>query len=102
MALCRRAPAEKVRNAALAAKQRVFEVQLDADDLELLAHHRVFERVVLPAAGHVEMALAAGAAVFSSEFVAVEDMVIHQALVLPEGEGCVMVDALIVKKEDTE
>jgi len=77
----------RLHSAALAAKQRVFEVQLDADDLELLAHHRVFERVVLPAAGHVEMALAAGAAVFSSEFVAVEDMVIHQALVLPEGEG---------------
>jgi acyl transferase domain-containing protein/acyl carrier protein len=87
----------RLHSAVLDANERVFEVQLDARDLELLAHHRVFDRVVLPAAGHVEMALAAGAAVFVSECVAVEDMVIHQALVLPEGEGLFV--QLVLKEE---
>ncbi|MFT7691649.1 MAG: acyl transferase domain-containing protein/acyl carrier protein [Candidatus Latescibacterota bacterium] len=73
-----------LQSAVLAAGDRVFEVHLHPGDLELLAHHRVFDRVVLPAAGHVEMALAAGIEVFASEHVAVEDMVIHQALVLPD------------------
>ena len=77
---------QRLQSAALAADERVFVAQMHPRDLELLAHHRIFDHIVLPAAGHVEMALAAAAETFASRDVAVEDLVIHQALVLPDDE----------------
>ena len=46
--------------------------------------HRVFGTVVLPATAYLEMALAAGAEVVGSDRLVLEDVVIEQALVLPD------------------
>lgn len=75
---------QRLQSAAFAAGEILFEAFLQPRDLEFLAHHRVFDRVVLPAAGHVELALAAAVQALGSDAVSVEDLVIHRALVLPE------------------
>jgi acyl transferase domain-containing protein/predicted O-methyltransferase YrrM len=73
---------ERLHSAIIKNKEIVFESLLDST--AFLAHHRIFQTPILPAAAHVEMALAAGVAVFKSEHLLLEDVVIHQALVLPE------------------
>ncbi len=58
-----------------------FEAELDIDAIDYLDDHRVFGRPILPGAGFVEMATAAAAAAGAD---ALEDVVIHGALVAPE------------------
>jgi malonyl CoA-acyl carrier protein transacylase len=71
---------------ALNLKEILFESQLSSDLPAYLKHHRVFERAVVPGAAYVEMAASAGAAVFKSENLVVEEVLIQQALILPEDE----------------
>ena len=61
----------------------VFEQYLSASAPGYLAEHRVFESVVFPATGYVEMALAAGQAI-GGRVPAVDELVIAEPLVLPE------------------
>ena len=77
----------------------VYECQLLAPRLALYAHHSVFGRVLFPAAGMLEAALAAGASASdgapSSAVLAVQGMAISAPLVLPppeaqRGDGLVM------------
>ncbi len=56
--------------------------------LAYLSDHRVAEAVVLPAAAHVEIALAAGREVYGDADVMVEQMVLGHALTIPEQETC--------------
>ncbi|MFB2983004.1 type I polyketide synthase [Microseira sp. BLCC-F43] len=63
-----------------------FEALLSLDWQAFLKHHCFFETAILPASGYLEMALAAGVAALKSDRLLVEDLVIHQALVLPEDE----------------
>lgn len=69
---------------ALAAriKEIVFEVSLDAETPHYLKDHVVFDTVVFPGAGYLEMALAAGATVFGSDAIGLEEVAIHQPLIL--------------------
>ena len=76
---------QRLHSAALKNKEIVFESFLGSTTA-FLAHHRIFQTTVLPAAAHVEMVLAAGVAVFKTEHLQLEDVVIHQALTLPEDE----------------
>jgi len=70
----------------------VFTAELSSDTSGLLAHHRVFGAVVLPAAAHIEMVLAIAANLRNASTnhsvldIVVEDVSIQQALVLPEDE----------------
>lgn len=59
--------------------------ELSVNDTSFLAHHRVFGEVVLPAAGHLEMALAASNELFSAPG-SLTDVTIQQALILPDDE----------------
>ncbi len=61
-----------------------FESDIGQDSAALLGHHRIHEAAVLPATAYLEMALAAGAAVFKSARVVVEQVVFQQALILAE------------------
>ncbi|TBR57189.1 hypothetical protein B4U84_26495 [Westiellopsis prolifica IICB1] len=69
-----------------AVKEILFENYLEPDVPAFLKHHCIYQKVVLPAAAYLEMALAAGHAVFKSKNFAIENFVIGQALVLPEDE----------------
>ena len=70
-----------------ALKDIQFESQISQDSPAFLEHHRVFHVAILPAAAYLEMALAAGAAVFKSNNLVVEEVLIQQPLILPEDEG---------------
>ena len=61
-----------------------FESDIGQDSPALLGHHRIHETAILPATAYLEMALAAGAAVFKSDHLVVEQVVFQQALILPE------------------
>ncbi len=62
----------------------VFEVRLSADSIAFLGQHRVAGETVLPAACYVEMLLGAGRAGLDQEQVALEELTLHQPLILPE------------------
>jgi acyl transferase domain-containing protein/acyl carrier protein len=66
-------------------KDWVFESRLSANSPSFVRDHQVYGLVVLPATAYVEMALAA-ATVAAAGPGAVEDMVIHEALLLADDE----------------
>jgi malonyl CoA-acyl carrier protein transacylase len=68
-------------------KQQIrFECFLSTSQLTYLKDHCVFSQPVFPGAGYLEIALAAGATLFNSKNLILEDVVIQQALILPEDE----------------
>ena len=68
-------------NSALATIQ--FESRCNPRLPNYLGDHRVFQHTIVPATAYLEMALAAGAAVFNSEHLVLENLSIQQALILP-------------------
>ncbi|HAC15666.1 MAG TPA: hypothetical protein DCE78_06950, partial [Bacteroidetes bacterium] len=73
---------EHLNSPAIAMDIRLFRNVLSVNSSTFLAHHEVFGEVVLPAAAHLEIALAAGNTIFKSG-ATVSDVSIHSALILP-------------------
>ena len=61
-----------------------FESDIGQDSPALVGHHRIHETAILPATAYLEMALSAGAALFKSDHLVVEQVVFQQALIVPE------------------
>jgi len=80
-------------------KEIRFEAQISQQSPAYLAHHRIFNTAVLPAAAYLEMALAAGNAVLKSDNIILEEVIIQQALILPEDE--VKTVQLLLTPEDS-
>lgn len=83
----------RLESPALSAGTVVHAGRLSPESAGLLAHHRIFGEVVLPAAGHVELALAAVAQGLPPAqreaglgLMALDDVAIMSALVLPQGQ----------------
>jgi myxalamid-type polyketide synthase MxaB len=76
----------RVRSAALGPSQSVFESRLSPESPAFLNDHRVFGRVIVPAAALLEMGLAAGAAVLNSSGVMLENVTVTQPLILADGQ----------------
>jgi len=74
---------ERRYSSALRDREALFESWLGADSPPRLGDHRVFGRAVLPAAAFLEMALAAGSALFGGSELVLEEVIIQQALILP-------------------
>ncbi len=68
----------------LAGPLPVFETQLSLAALKMVNEHRAFDIAVVPAVVVLELALAAAAEAFEAATVTLEDVVMHEALVLPE------------------
>jgi len=66
------------------SEEQRFESQLSISEPGYLTDHRVFNKPVLPATAYLEMALAAGSAIFKSDNLILEDVNIYQALIFPE------------------
>ena len=73
---------QRLRSPAL--KDIVFEAILSADDPSFLADHQILGMIIMPATAYVEMALAAAMQVFGNVPCAIENMVIQEALVIPD------------------
>ncbi|HLF25326.1 MAG TPA: type I polyketide synthase [Anaerolineae bacterium] len=61
----------------------VFETQFGATWPPFLDHHRIFGTVILPSPAYIEMVLAGAAEAFGGAY-AIDDLMIHEALILPE------------------
>ncbi|MDZ8033649.1 type I polyketide synthase [Nostoc sp. DedSLP04] len=68
-------------------KEIVFESSLSSENQAYLADHRVFGQMILPGAVYLEMAIAAGTAVFQSDCVVLENVAIEQPLILSSGQN---------------
>jgi myxalamid-type polyketide synthase MxaB len=76
-----------------------FESHISQHSPKFIEHHRIYEAVILPATAYLEMALSAGAAVFKSDNVLLENVVIQQALMLDEGDRKTI--QIVLKPEET-
>jgi polyketide synthase 12/epothilone polyketide synthase D len=70
---------------AVQPERHFWEQPLSVQALPYLADHRVQGEVIFPAAGYLEMALAAAAAVYGAAAHAVEELTLEQLLALPGG-----------------
>ncbi len=71
----------------LAGSQEIrFESQISQNSPAWVKDHVIFETVIFPGMGYLEIALAAGAAVAQSDNLWLEDVVIQQAMIIPENE----------------
>nr|AYM54557.1 hypothetical protein [Racemicystis crocea] len=70
---------------SLRPEEHLWEQPLCVDSIPLLADHRVQGEVVFPAAGYVEMALAAGSEALGAAELVIEEMSIEQMLALSDG-----------------
>ncbi len=71
---------------AVLDEQICFECLLSDSQPTYLKDHRVFSQPIFPATAYLEIALAAGSTLFNCENLILEDVVIQQALILPEDE----------------
>ncbi len=74
------------RHLPSALRQVQYESLISADRPAFLNHHRVYGKTVLPASAFIEMGLAAGADIFKTESLALEEVVIHKPFVMDENE----------------
>ncbi len=74
---------QQVYSAALKNGAIQFESQISQEQPAFIKHHCVHQTAVLPGTAYLEMALAAGAIVFKSDNLVLEDVIIQQALLLP-------------------
>jgi acyl transferase domain-containing protein/acyl carrier protein len=65
-------------------KETLFESELSIDLQPFLVGHQVYGMVVLPGAAYLEIALAAGAAALGSGSYILKEVMIQEALILPE------------------
>jgi len=71
-----------------AGREVVFATRLAPRSPAFLNDHRIFESPVFPAAGYLEMALAAGAELFGTGRLALEQVTIEQVLALDDKQPC--------------
>ncbi|MGE2722438.1 type I polyketide synthase [Mycolicibacterium celeriflavum] len=76
-------PVHPLLGQPVSAVHPTWEVELSTALLPFLADHRVQGSVVVPGAAYIEMALAAGKETYGTDF-AVEDLVLHRALILDD------------------
>ncbi|WP_420631800.1 SDR family NAD(P)-dependent oxidoreductase [Candidatus Leptofilum sp.] len=62
--------------------------ELNPETLPFLQEHRAFEQITLPATAYVEMVHTAASELFGAErpYIQIKDLVIHQALLFPDGD----------------
>lgn len=65
-------------------KEVRFEAALNAGEPAFLTDHRVFDAVVLPATGYLEMALAGGAHLLGTDDLSLEGIAFKQVMTLPD------------------
>lgn len=80
----------KLRSPRLAGS--VYETELGVDLPSFLDHHRIFDTAIFPGTGYIEMAFAAAKHAFGAGTLSLSEIVIREALVLPEeGEKIVQI-----------
>ena len=71
-------------NLAGPGEQIYFESQISASQPNYLKDHCVFSKPIFPTTAYLEMAIAAGSTLFNCENLILEDVVVQQALIVPD------------------
>jgi acyl transferase domain-containing protein/acyl-CoA synthetase (AMP-forming)/AMP-acid ligase II/acyl carrier protein len=85
------------RRQPTALKEILFESRLSRDTPTFLRDHRVNQQIILPGTAYLEMALAAGANILKTTAIQIQNVVIPQALVLPQ-ETIQLVQCILCKE----
>ncbi len=64
-------------------KELRFQSEISPNSPRWLKEHQVFETILLPGTGYMEMALAAGAIALGTDILTLKDVVLEQALIVP-------------------
>ncbi len=75
---------QQLYSAVLKNGEIQFESQINQEIPAFLKHHCIHQTIIFPASAYFEMALAAGARLFNSDELVLEEIIIQQALILPE------------------
>ncbi|MEM7591563.1 MAG: FkbM family methyltransferase, partial [Cyanobacteria bacterium P01_A01_bin.83] len=75
---------EQLESSSSAETSFKSQIKVKVDTLSFLSDHRVCNQAVLPATAYLEMVLAKGKTLLKKKNLSIEDMIVHQALVLPE------------------
>jgi acyl transferase domain-containing protein/acyl carrier protein len=80
-------------------KEYYFESYITEDQPSYLTHHRVFDQALFPTTAYLEMALAAGSSLFSTDLLTVENLIIRRGLIL-SSEETKTVQTKLIPSED--
>ena len=92
---------EKLNSPVISKDTHLFRNELSVTNSTFLAHHEVFGEVVLPAAAHLETAIAAGNEIFKAN-TSVSDVTIHSALILPKSKSIQIQTVVRTSKNESE
>ena len=87
----------RLNNAGI--KEIIFESQIGVDDFGFLADHRIHGRLILPSPAYMEMMLAAAKIHFGEGNHVLENLIIHEALVISEQDSCAVQTVLTPEAE---
>jgi len=76
-----------------------FQHSINSNNPAYLQQHQVFEKVILPGAGYIEMALAAASIVFKTDNLVLENLEILQPLILSDDAGTLTQVVLVPQQE---
>ena len=77
----------------------LFESEISQDEPNFLQDHRVFDKVILPGAGFLEMALSAGIKALNTQAIILESVAIQKPLILQE-DSEKKIQTFLTPKED--
>jgi acyl transferase domain-containing protein len=83
-----------------AATEAVYETRLTADRPRFIRHHRILDRIILPAAAYVEMLLAAAHSELGSENICVENVVFGEPVLFNEGSAVTLMQTVCGRGRD--
>ena len=87
----------RLNNAGI--KETIFETQIGLDEFPFLADHRIHGKLILPSPAYMEMFLAATDSHLGKGNHVLENMVIHEALLIPE-QGVCTAQTVLIPEED--
>lgn len=89
---------EHLNSPAINKETNIFRNELTVNSSTFLAHHEVFGEVVLPAAAHLEISIAAANEVLKTS-TSVSDITIHSALILPRSKS-IQIQTIVRTSQD--
>ncbi len=87
----------RLNNAGI--KEIIFKSQIGVEDFGFLADHRIHGKLILPSPAYMEMALAAASIHFGRGNHFLKDLIIHEALLIPEQDACTVQTVLTPEAE---
>jgi len=92
---------KQIRCAALNKNEFIFESELHKDFPDFISHHIVYDKILMPATGFIETALAAGKYFFNSDNIIVNNFLIQRPLIIEDNKKFI-IQSIITQKQKNE